>query len=311
VSNVRPAVTVLLPTYNRASSLPRAIESVLAQSRAELELLISDNASEDDTESVCAGYVERDSRVRYFRQAVNVGPIANFNWLLTHLQTEFVLILADDDWLDADYVERCLSIIEQDPSIAIVTGGTRYYEGDAPPDLVLNTNLTSRSGARRVLRYLRNSWSSAAFYGLLRASAVRNVLPIPNVMGADWLFVAALAFSGRVVTTTETHLNRRRGGTSADFDRIAEVAQLSARAARHPHLAIAYNQFRDIAFGCSAYAQLGPARRLALGLSAAAAIVAGHKFDVLWDAVGPLVLHRRVIALTGPLRDRWRAHHPV
>jgi glycosyltransferase involved in cell wall biosynthesis len=311
VSGAQARLTVLLPTYNRAESLPRAIESVLSQTRADLELLISDNASEDATGSVCAEYAERDARVRYHRQPVNRGPIPNFNWLLEQAQTEFVLLLADDDWLDADYVERCLAIIERDSSLSIVTGATRYYEGDAPPDLVLNTNLTERSGSRRVLRYLRHSWSSAAFYGLLRTSAVRDALPIPNVMGADWLFVAALSYAGRVITSTDTHLNRRRGGTSADFQRIAEVSQLSTRAARNPHLAIAFNQFRDIAFSSAAYEPLGRARRIALGLAAAAAILSGHKFDVMWDALGPLVLHRRVIALSGPLRDRWRARHPM
>ncbi|MCW3057101.1 MAG: glycosyl transferase family 2, partial [Solirubrobacterales bacterium] len=53
-------LTVLLPTYNRAASLPRAIDSVLEQTRRDLELLISDNASVDETEAVCRGYAERD-----------------------------------------------------------------------------------------------------------------------------------------------------------------------------------------------------------------------------------------------------------
>jgi hypothetical protein len=130
-------------------------------------------------------------------------------------------------------------------------------------------------------------------------------------MGADWIFVSALAFAGPVLTTTDTHLNRTRGGTSADFNRIAEVSGLSARAARNPHLAIAFNQFRDIAFSSPVYQRLGAPSRVALGLAAAGAIIAGHAFDVLWDAIGPLVLHRRVIAVTGPLRDRWRANHPA
>lgn len=311
VPAAQACVTVLLPTYNRAGSLPRAIESVLGQTRRDFELLISDNASEDDTATVCQRYAERDPRVRYFRQAVNRGPIGNFNWLLSQADTDFALMLADDDWLDANYLERCTAIMEGDPRLSIVTGATRYFEGDAPPDLVLNTTLTDRSGARRVLRYLRNSWSSAAFYGVLRTSAVERALPIPNVMGADWLFVAALAFNGHAATTTETHLNRSRGGASANFDRIAAVSGLSARAARNPHLAIAFNQYRDIAFASSAYERLGRARRIALGLAAAGAIVVGHPFDVFWDAIGPLVLHRRVIGLTGPLRDRWRARHPV
>lgn len=307
----RPRLTVLLPTFNRARGLQRAIDSVLGQSRGDFEVLISDNASDDDTRQLCEAYARRDSRVRYHRQPRNRGPIGNFNWLLGEAQSEFVLMLADDDWLDADYVERCVAIIEADPSLSIVTGATHYYEGDAPPDLMLNTTLTDRRGALRVLRYLRHSWSSAAFYGVLRTSAVREALPIPNVMGADWLFVSALAFNGRVVTTTDTHLNRVRGGTSASFQRIAEVSGLSARSARNPHLAIAYHQFRDIAFDSVAYARLGRARRLALGLAAIAAIISSHTFDVFWDAVGPLVLHRRVIRLTGPLRDRWRASHPA
>jgi glycosyltransferase involved in cell wall biosynthesis len=311
VADAQPRLTVLLPTYNRAASLPRAIDSVLAQTCSDLALLISDNASTDETGAVCASYVERDPRVSYFRQPVNRGPIPNFNWLLAQADTEFLLMLADDDWLDSDYVERCLAVIERDPSLSIVTGATRYYEGDAPPDLVLNTTLTEDSGSRRVLRYLRNSWSSAAFYGVLRTSATHDALPIANVMGADWLFVSALSFAGRVLTITDTHLNRRRGGTSADFQRIAEVSGLSSRSARNPHLAMAYNQFRDIAFSSSAYAPLGHVRRVALGLAAAGAIVSGHKFDVFWDAVGPLVLHRRVLPLTGPLRDRWRARHPI
>jgi glycosyltransferase involved in cell wall biosynthesis len=311
VAGSRARTTVLLPTYNRAASLPRAIESVLGQTRRDFELLISDNASDDGTEEIVRRYLAADPRVGYFRQPANLGPIGNFNWLLAQPDTDFLLLLADDDWLDADYLERCLAIIEADPGLTIVTGATRYYEGTAPPDLVLNTDLVDASGARRLLRYLRNSWSSAAFYGIIRTSAARRALPISNAMGADWFFVAALAYAGRVVTTTDTHLNRRRGGASANFERIAEVSGLSSRSARHPHLAIAYNQFRDIAFCSSAYDRLSRPRRLALGVAAAGAIVAGHPFDILWDAVGPLVLHRRVIAVTGPLRDRWRAGRPA
>jgi glycosyltransferase involved in cell wall biosynthesis len=304
-------LTVLLPTYNRSASLSRTIDSVLAQTRGEIELLISDNASEDDTGALCEAYEQRDPRVRYVRQPVNLGPIGNFNWLLAEASSEFVLLLADDDWLDPDYIERCLAIIEGDPSLSIVTGATRYYEGDAPPELMLNTELLDGSGALRVMRYLRHSWSSAAFYGVLRTSAVKVALPIPNVMGADWLFVAALAFAGKVVTSTDTHLNRARGGTSASFQRIAEVSGLPTRAARNPHLAIALNQYRDIAHHSAAYESLSRPRRRMLGLGAVAAIVVGHPFDIFWDAFGPLILHRRVIAVTGPLRDRWRASHPL
>ncbi len=282
---------------------------MLGQTHGALQLLISDNASSDGTHLLCEGYVEGDQRVRYVRQPRNLGPIGNFNWLLSQANTEFVLMLADDDWLDSDYVERCIAIMDRDPSLSIVTGATRYYDGPGPAHLLLNTELTSDSPVARVLRYLRHSWSSAAFYGLLRTSAVRPALPIPNVMGADWLFVSALAFAGRVVTTTETHLNRKRGGASASFARIAEVSGLSARSARFPHLSIAFNQCRDI-ISAPAYARLRPRQRIPLGLAAAAAIVAAHPFDVVWDVVGPVVLEPRLDPVTGPLLRAVRARRP-
>lgn len=304
-------MTVLIPTYNRARSLPRAIESVLAQTHEGLELLISDNASDDDTPRVLEGYAALDPRVRYRRQERNLGPIANFNWLLNAAETDYVLMLADDDWLDPDYVERCLALLEADPSLVNVAGATRYYEGDAPRALVLNTELTEDDGAARVLHYLAGSWSSAAFYGLMRRSAMLPALPIPNVMGADWLFVAGVAYAGKVITITDTHLHRARGGTSVTAGRVAEISGLSRRQARHPHLSIIWFVLVDIARDSRAYAELTRPRRLLLGLRAAAVLARHHAFDILWDTVGPLILHRRIIRFTGPLRDRWRERHPL
>jgi glycosyltransferase involved in cell wall biosynthesis len=307
VSGSPPRVTVLVPTYNRAALLRRALDSVLAQTHRDLKVLISDNASQDDTALVCKGYERADQRVQY----VHITPVPNFSWLFSHADTEFVLMVADDDWLAPDYIERCLAVMDRDRSLAIVTGVNHYAENDVRHHLARNLDLTESSPSRRVLRYLRGRWSSTAFYGLLRASAVRPALPIANVMGADWIFIAAVVFAGRAVTTGETHLNREQGGASASFQRIAEVSGLSARAARHPHAAIAFNQFRDIAFSSSAYARLGRVRRFGLGLAGGAAIVAGHPLDVVWDTFGPLIVHPRAERFTRPLLARWRARHPV
>jgi hypothetical protein len=140
---------------------------------------------------------------------------------------------------------------------------------------------------------------------------MRLALPIPNVLGADWLFINALAFSGRITTTQATHLNRYHGGTSRSFRQIATVSHLSERAVRLPHFSIAFNQARDIAFSGRSYQSLRRPQRIALGVAGALMLAVGRPFEFFWDAVGPLVLHRRVIAVTGPLRDRWRAQRPV
>lgn len=306
MSSPAPRVTVLVPTYNRAELLRRALDSVLAQTHGNLRVLISDNASPDDTAAVCESYARADPRVSYVRQALNITPVPNFSWLLSHADTEFVLMVADDDWLAPDYIECCLAVMDRDPTLAIVTGVNHYAEDDSRHHLARNLDLTESSPSLRVLRYLKGRWSSTAFYGLLRTSAVRPALPISNVMGADWIFIAAVVFAGHAVTTDTTNLNREQGGASASFQRIAEVSGLSARAARHPHAAIAFNQFRDIAFSSAAYARLGPIQRFLLGIAGAGAVLAGHPLDVVWDTFGPLVMHPRIERFTRPLLERWR-----
>ncbi|MEA2274445.1 MAG: hypothetical protein QOI98_3153, partial [Solirubrobacteraceae bacterium] len=102
-----PLVSVGLPTFNRAALLKRAIESVLAQDYSNLELIISDNGSPDETQQVCEEFCARDSRVKYIRQLSNRGPRANFLEVLHQARGEFFVCLGDDDWLDSSYISLC------------------------------------------------------------------------------------------------------------------------------------------------------------------------------------------------------------
>jgi glycosyltransferase involved in cell wall biosynthesis len=72
-------VSIGIPTYNRAELLKRAIESALNQDYKNIEVIISDNASTDDTESICQFYCNQDARLKYVRHSQNRGPGANFS----------------------------------------------------------------------------------------------------------------------------------------------------------------------------------------------------------------------------------------
>jgi glycosyltransferase involved in cell wall biosynthesis len=80
VSN--PSVSIGLPVYNGAGTIGQAIISLLAQTFADFELIISDNASTDATEEICRDFARRDGRIRYVRQPQNRGPIATFAFVL-------------------------------------------------------------------------------------------------------------------------------------------------------------------------------------------------------------------------------------
>ncbi|HSC49502.1 MAG TPA: glycosyltransferase family 2 protein [Gaiellaceae bacterium] len=111
-------VTVFIPTYNRALLLPHAIRSVLEQTFDDLRLLISDNASEDETREVVASF--DDPRIEYVRQPENLGLLGNQNWFLERVETDFALILGDDDIVYPTLLERTVAELDRRPRAGVV-----------------------------------------------------------------------------------------------------------------------------------------------------------------------------------------------
>src|ERR1700751_3211635 len=99
---IAATVIVGIPTYNRANLLEGALDSVLAQTYQHFRILISDNASTDQTAGLVASY--RDPRIEYLRNDRNVGVIGNFNHLIQLADTDFLMLLSDDDRVYPDYL---------------------------------------------------------------------------------------------------------------------------------------------------------------------------------------------------------------
>jgi len=292
-----------VPTYNRAATLPRTIESALGQSHRTLEVVISDNASEDGTEEVCRRWAERDSRVRYVRHPVNRGPTANFNFLFTACRGDFVLMLADDDWLDARYVEACLAELGRRPDHVLVAGLALYYRAGTRMAAGARVQVSEATGCARVRSYYRQVDDNGTFYGVVRREALSGAGPMTHELGNDWLQVAAIVFQGRALTLPEVHVHRDAGGTSRDVHTIrATFGQSGRLEGRLPHLFMAARAGRDIVWGRPVYRSLPLGRRLAL-----AATVAGPVIDwrsLAWHLVAPTMagLGRRPRG-----RPVWRA----
>lgn len=282
-------VGIGLPTYNRVAGLERAIDSVLAQTHADFELVISDNGSTDGTQQLCRSVARNDPRVRYVRHRVNRGATANFNFLFGELRGEYLLLLADDDRLDADYVANCLAELRRLPDHAIVGGRQRWMRGAQPAgDGVLMT-LEQDDPRRRTLEYLRRVDDNGTFHGLIRADALRSVGPMGNVLGGDWMHVAALTFRGKVRTLPGTRLNRSLGGTSRTLGTIVASFGGSRRGeARLAFVFIAARAFTQIAWRSDVYAQLGTAARLAFAVRAFGAAL--HVKGTIWLLLGPVAL---------------------
>ena len=125
---VRPAVTVVVPTFDRAAYLLQALESAFAQTREDFVLLVSDNASTDGTADVVASF--DDPRLVYVRQATNLGMCGNINAAFAQVTTPYVALLLDDDLWEPTFLERTLALLDAEPRVGLVHTAFRVVDGD-------------------------------------------------------------------------------------------------------------------------------------------------------------------------------------
>ena len=218
-----PAVTIGMPVYNGQRFIRQAIASVLAQSFADFELLVSDNASTDGTGQVCAEFAARDSRIRFVRQNQNIGAFLNFRYVTDHAAAPLLVWLAHDDVLDSGYLERCLQQMLANEHSVLVSSDFRIIDENGC------TICTERLGAIRAavpwktrrtefFKFPLYSNTFFCFYGMMRTAACRRLfeqLPEPKSLSQSELpFLARLAAAGEISSFSGVLRSYRRVATS-------------------------------------------------------------------------------------------------
>ncbi|MDQ1424317.1 MAG: hypothetical protein QOD72_1815 [Acidimicrobiaceae bacterium] len=296
-------VTVALPTYQRATQLQRAIESVLAQDYEPVELIISDNGSTDGTRELCEDYVTRYPSIRYLRQPVNIGPTSNYEGLRPLARGDYFVFLGDDDWLDSRYVSACVASIESNPGSSLVAGQTIYHRVDGVEPDMNPVNLSAANPRRRVLDFCWRVRANSVFYGVTPIADDRRASALRNVMGGDWLRVMAFAYLGSVRTLDDVALHRTAGLKSARLADVGASLGLGWFQTNAPQIAIAYWIFREIAIDSPLYAELGRSGRLRLGLRAGGIIFVRFVPRAMAKFAG---LQAAAVARRLHLRTSWR-----
>jgi glycosyltransferase involved in cell wall biosynthesis len=153
-----PLLTIAIPTFNSAHFLPDAIGSIMRQGLEDFEILIFDNASEDNTEELIHSLQNR--RIRYFRNLTNVGAPENGNRCLANSRGRYVKILCADDVLLNGVLRKQLSILENYPEVVLVTCG--YLSTD--PDLKVQGSWSAFPGVHpghRVINFCLSRMTNA------------------------------------------------------------------------------------------------------------------------------------------------------
>ena len=127
-----PRITAVIPTYCRRDLLRRTLQSVLAQTVQDLEIVVTDNASGDGTREMVEAFAVRDPRVRYFEQPENIGATRNFRFGWAQVRTPWMSFVSDDDALLPGFYAHALGMLERHPQARFFCGQTvtwNAYDG--------------------------------------------------------------------------------------------------------------------------------------------------------------------------------------
>jgi len=214
-----PTVTIGFPIYNGQKHLREALDSLLRQDVRDFELILSDNASTDETPQICREYAARDPRIRYLRNPENLGHIKNFNQLPPMARGEFFLWAAADDLWDPHFLSKLLQGIRTRPEAVLAFCQGEFFEmnGVAQPRFYTDfPPLEGCSPAQRVRRILRYKATCSIVYGLHRTEALLRTGLFRDIdFPADLFLESELAAQGPFVIVPEVLFYKRGGGLSA------------------------------------------------------------------------------------------------
>ena len=197
-----PNVSVGMPVFNGENTLRHAIESILAQSHVNFELIISDNSSTDSTEQICLDYATADKRVIYVRQQTNIGAGANFESVLSKARgTYFMWAACDDSW-DPLFIENNLANLEAHPNAIssisnVLLDGKKYNEADSGVHPLTGNEVS------KLRTFCRQPGANSRFYSLFRKSALDEITMQRSYVAADWSIICELIRKGDMLTILE------------------------------------------------------------------------------------------------------------
>jgi glycosyltransferase involved in cell wall biosynthesis len=206
-ANGAPTLSIGMPVYNGAKYLEHTLECLRKMDFAgEVEVLVSDNASTDETPDVIRAAAAEDPRIRYVRQSVNLGPADNFNYVFRHTTGEFFTWLASDDLFEANYHQRMVDLLRSRAGTAGAMARVRLvdehnqlmehadepFDGDHPDPI------------ERFIRYAGFNHFCQYSYSVVRRSAMEKTRLLLPFWSSDRLWCAELALNGLMLRDPET-----------------------------------------------------------------------------------------------------------
>jgi glycosyltransferase domain-containing protein len=212
-----PLVSIGIPTFNRANTLVKCLESILEQTYKNLEVIVSDNMSNDATSKICRDFKRRDARVKTWRQLKNIGGNPNFSFVREQAHGRYFMLMGDDDWIDPCLVASCVQFLEHNTDYIAAGGRAVYYRENNITFEGVCLSIDLDDPGARVLDTIENVIDGGTFYALYRTNLI-NQIPYIAAWGSDYYFISEAAFLGKIKTLSDAVCHRIDNSHKISFD---------------------------------------------------------------------------------------------
>jgi glycosyltransferase involved in cell wall biosynthesis len=201
-----PRVSIGLPVYNGEKYLREALNSILLQTYTNFELIISDNASVDQTQKICMDFAEKDQRIRYYRNETNLGAAPNHNLVFKLAKGEYFRWAGCDDKISPELLEKCVEFLDNHLDVVLCVPNTGII-GEYGEDLggfEYGKDISLPTPGERFRYFSLVNTSGNYLYGLIRSNAITKIALHGSYPSSDLVFLAELSLYGKFdVVTSE------------------------------------------------------------------------------------------------------------
>jgi glycosyltransferase involved in cell wall biosynthesis len=188
-----------MPVYNGGASFALSIESILAQTYRDLELIISDNASTDRSIEIAERYAAADTRVHLLRSEENIGGNPNYRKVAQAARGQYFKWASCNDLIDPQFIGACVDVLDSDPGTVLCHGQTMIFADDPAVAQRYDADvpLESNDAVDRFIKLCSRLRLNNVLNGVIRRDALMRTSIMADYIGADNVVVAELALLGK------------------------------------------------------------------------------------------------------------------
>lgn len=223
-----PKICIGLPIFNEAKYLEQTLQSLLGQTYPNIEIIVSDNASTDESAQICKQYATKDPRLSFYSYAENRGVTVNSTRVLELASGDYFMWASGHDLWSEDLIEKCVGALEVHPDATIAYAASQWVDGNGR-QMELESGVYDTRGMGSIGRFFTVFWGNMhPVLGVIRMSSIKSIPKIHGCVGADLLVLAELALQGDFIFVPDALWTRRETrGVESYAEKIARYKSKS------------------------------------------------------------------------------------